>query len=171
VNVTGSTVDGAFASIDIIAPCTSSMCATGPGPGFVFYESAPFYFSTSGSVTCLSVTGPDQGFGTPTAPTTAVLRFSTSTGIYEVTVVDEGAKDFQAGPISATFEAAPASGSATDCSTPLSDGHQLTDGHAAIFDAPAALATSKNQCMHGGWQNFSRFKNQGQCVSFVENGE
>jgi hypothetical protein len=29
--------------------------------------------------------------------------------------------------------------------------------------------TSKQQCKHGGWKNFgSRFKNQGQCVSFVE---
>jgi hypothetical protein len=170
VFVTGNTVDGAFASIDIIAPCSSSTCATGSGPGFVFYTVAPFYFPVSGSVTCLSVTGPDQGFGTSTAPTTAVVRFSTSIGIDEVTVVDKGAMNFQAGPLNATIQAAPVSGPATDCSTPLSGGHQLTDGHAAIFDAPV-LPTSKDQCKNGGWRNFPQFKNQGDCVSFVATGK
>ncbi len=101
VAVTGNTGDGAFASIDIIAPCSSSTCATGPGPGFVNYEVAPYSFPVSGSVTCVGVTGPDQGVGTSTAPTTAVRRFSTSIGIDEVTVVDnggDGADTFQAGP-------------------------------------------------------------------------
>jgi hypothetical protein len=166
VFVTGNTVDGAFASIDIIAPCSSITCATGSGPGFVKYNLAPFYFTVSGSVTCLSVTGPDQGFGTSTAPTTAVMRVTTSIGLDEVTVVDKGANDFQAEPLNATIQAAPVSGPATDCSTPLSGGHQLTDGHAAIFDAPV-LPTSKDQCMDGGWQTFGVFKNQGDCVSFV----
>ncbi len=115
VSVTGHTVDGAFSSIDIIAPCSSSSCAGGAGPGFVFYDVAPFYFPVSGSVTCLSVTGPDQGFGTPAAPTTAVIRFSTSIGIDEVTVVDSGAMNFQSGPIDATIQAAPVGGSPTDC--------------------------------------------------------
>jgi hypothetical protein len=31
------------------------------------------------------------------------------------------------------------------------------------------LPTSKEQCKKGGWKNFgTTFKNQGQCVSFVE---
>lgn len=30
------------------------------------------------------------------------------------------------------------------------------------------VPTSKEQCMHGGWRNFPQFKNQGQCISFVE---
>jgi hypothetical protein len=31
-----------------------------------------------------------------------------------------------------------------------------------------ALPTSKDQCKKGGWKNFgTKFKNQGQCVSFV----
>jgi hypothetical protein len=35
----------------------------------------------------------------------------------------------------------------------------------------AALPTSKDQCKDGGWKQFgSRFKNQGQCVAFVERG-
>jgi hypothetical protein len=33
------------------------------------------------------------------------------------------------------------------------------------------LPTSKNQCKNGGWKNFgTMFKNQGQCVKFVETG-
>ena len=36
--------------------------------------------------------------------------------------------------------------------------------------APIASPTSKAQCKHGGWKTFTSpsFKNQGQCVSFVE---
>lgn len=169
VSVTGNTVDGAFANIDIIAPCSSTTCAT-PGPGFVSADVAPFYFPVSGSVTCLSVTGPDQGFGTPAAPTTAVLRFSTSIGLDEVTVVDAGANNPQSGPIEATIQAAPVAGSATDCSTPLTGGHQLTDGHAAVFDAPV-LPTTKDQCKRDGWRNFPQFNNQGDCIQFVNTGK
>ena len=29
------------------------------------------------------------------------------------------------------------------------------------------VPTSKNQCTNGGWRNFPRFKNQGDCVSYV----
>ena len=30
--------------------------------------------------------------------------------------------------------------------------------------------TSKSQCQHGGWENFSQFSNQGQCIQFVKSG-
>jgi DNA-binding beta-propeller fold protein YncE len=30
------------------------------------------------------------------------------------------------------------------------------------------VPTAKDQCKGGGWQNFPQFKNQGQCVVFVE---
>ena len=33
--------------------------------------------------------------------------------------------------------------------------------------APPALPTDKAQCKDGGWKAFPRFKNQGDCVSFV----
>jgi hypothetical protein len=33
------------------------------------------------------------------------------------------------------------------------------------------VPTSKDQCTHVGWGNFPQFKNQGDCVSFVENGK
>jgi dienelactone hydrolase len=34
----------------------------------------------------------------------------------------------------------------------------------------AALPTSKDHCKNGGWRNYPRFKNQGDCVSFVATG-
>jgi hypothetical protein len=35
----------------------------------------------------------------------------------------------------------------------------------------ASVPTSKDQCKNGGWRNFPQFKNQGDCVSFVETGK
>jgi virginiamycin B lyase len=35
----------------------------------------------------------------------------------------------------------------------------------------APVPTSTAQCKHGGWRNFPQFKNQGDCVSFVEAGK
>jgi 6-phosphogluconolactonase len=33
-----------------------------------------------------------------------------------------------------------------------------------------AVPTSKAQCKNGGWRNFPQFKNQGQCIAFVNHG-
>jgi hypothetical protein len=33
------------------------------------------------------------------------------------------------------------------------------------------VPTSKDQCMNGRWRNFPQFKNQGECVSFIETGK
>jgi hypothetical protein len=46
----------------------------------------------------------------------------------------------------------------------------VTSGNIVVVDAQP-LPTSKEQCKSGGWQNFGdAFKNQGQCVAFVERG-
>jgi hypothetical protein len=42
------------------------------------------------------------------------------------------------------------------------------------FDVPVGPPTSKDECKKGGWETFDaprRFKNQGDCVSFVANGK
>lgn len=43
-----------------------------------------------------------------------------------------------------------------------------------IFDASNGVVppepTSKTQCMDGGWQAYPQFNNQGDCISYVENG-
>jgi hypothetical protein len=31
--------------------------------------------------------------------------------------------------------------------------------------------TDKSQCMDGGWKKYGLFKNQGDCISYVENGK
>ena len=33
------------------------------------------------------------------------------------------------------------------------------------------VPTTKQQCKHGGWHSYSQFKNQGQCVRFVNTGK
>lgn len=40
----------------------------------------------------------------------------------------------------------------------------------AVTPPKPPLPTSKAQCKNGGWRNYPQFKNQGQCVSFVETG-
>jgi hypothetical protein len=46
-----------------------------------------------------------------------------------------------------------------------------TQGKPYILSRGPSLPTSKEQCKNGGWRNFGeRFKNQGQCVAFVERG-
>jgi hypothetical protein len=45
----------------------------------------------------------------------------------------------------------------------------IFDGDITVHDA-APFPTSKNQCKQGGWREFPQFKNQGQCVAFVERG-
>ena len=48
--------------------------------------------------------------------------------------------------------------------------YQVLSGDIVVTDAPP-FPTSKQQCTNGGWQNFgSMFKNQGQCVAYVEQG-
>jgi hypothetical protein len=36
---------------------------------------------------------------------------------------------------------------------------------------PLALPTAKDQCKNGGWRDFSQFKNQGDCIQFVNTGK
>jgi hypothetical protein len=43
----------------------------------------------------------------------------------------------------------------------------LTEDFTSSLTAPIA-PTSKDQCKNNGWKNFPQFKNQGECVSFVE---
>jgi hypothetical protein len=43
------------------------------------------------------------------------------------------------------------------------------DGSGDICDPTPSSPTSKDQCRNGGWQAF-KFRNQGQCVRYVETG-
>jgi hypothetical protein len=43
----------------------------------------------------------------------------------------------------------------------------VVSGDLVVRDAGAPAPTSKGQCKNGGWRNFPGFRNQGNCVSFV----
>jgi hypothetical protein len=40
----------------------------------------------------------------------------------------------------------------------------------SVVDAQPPFPTSNDQCKNGGWRNFPQFKNQGQCIAFVNHG-
>ena len=44
------------------------------------------------------------------------------------------------------------------------------DGPFGVAVTPAQVPASKDQCKNGGWRNFPQFKNQGQCIAFVNHG-
>jgi hypothetical protein len=47
----------------------------------------------------------------------------------------------------------------------------LNENFLSILTQPILIVpTSKDECKDGGWSYFPQFENQGQCVSFVENG-
>jgi hypothetical protein len=52
---------------------------------------------------------------------------------------------------------------------PSADPAPIFGGDITVHDA-VPFPTSKDQCKNGGWREFPGFKNQGQCVAFVERG-
>ena len=44
------------------------------------------------------------------------------------------------------------------------------DSPFGVAVTPAQVPASKDQCKNGGWRNFPQFKNQGQCIAFVNHG-
>jgi len=110
-----------------------------------------------GPVTCLAVDG-----------NVALIGFNDTTsgfGETQALVVDNG----DSGPD--VFGAAPSPG-VTDCSSQVSlPLETLITGDFVVHDA--APLTARQQCFNGGWQQYTNaqgqpFRNQGQCVAFVE---
>jgi hypothetical protein len=108
-----------------------------------------------GPVTCLAVSG-----------NSAILNFRPPVGrpfggsIVTVQVLDNQPDTF----IFGLTDRAP-----TDCSPFTSPGLPLSFGDITVVDAQAT-PTTINQCKNGGWRNFPQFKNQGQCIAFVNHG-
>ena len=81
-------------------------------------------------------------------------------------LVDNGPANSQLDELSFVTPSVPG-----DCSSPpapfFSFSAGVISGDIAVVDAqPPAQPTSKEQCKDGGWQQYD-FKNQGQCVAFV----
>lgn len=46
----------------------------------------------------------------------------------------------------------------------------IESGDLVVHDAVPLVPTTKEECKDGGWRDFPQFKNQGDCVSFVNQG-
>jgi hypothetical protein len=150
---------------------TVSLDSLGPTPGSSF--------STDSDATCLSVSGRVAIIGLAGH---GFIRTFPSVVAGLVRVVDAGGLDSGADTFEFAYQSAPFSGpplpGPTNCSTfpgtfPR-DPFFFPDftnetGDVVVTDAQP-FATSKDQCRNGGWRNFPQFKNQGQCVAFVNHG-
>jgi hypothetical protein len=125
-----------------------------------FVLTGTFVFHIAGPVTCLAVTGnsavinvQDTGPGAPRGPGLF--------GIVNVFVVDDQPD---------IFDAAPIGRAPTDCSpvSPTSFAGPLISGDIKVVDAQ--VPTTKDQCKNGHWHNYPQFKNEGQCIAFVNHG-
>jgi hypothetical protein len=127
--------------------------------GTAIVRSSPVLgFSVEGPVTCLNVTGNRAVIGFANTLGDAFLGVG---GFIEVT---DGTPD------TFTFTLIASGEPPTVCPPTLGiGGSALGLGDVVVVDAPA-LPTSKDQCKNGGWQSFGVFKNQGDCISFVETG-
>jgi hypothetical protein len=108
-------------------------------------------------VTCLAVSGNRAVIGLRARPPDVF-------NVYLV-VVDGGASGQDSfGPVASP------GGVATDCASVTTNPSltPFTGGNVVVTDAPP-LPTSKEQCKSGGWNGFG-FRNEGQCVAFVERG-
>jgi len=128
------------------------------GPGFDVIHVDFAIDSPAGSVTGTKTFVPDNALS-ETCMSTAAGSFGIL--LYEATIAtsagrfsDEGTAD------SFVFSTAPGSGTGIFTETFVSD---LTE------PVPLPGPTSTDQCKRGGWQEFG-FKNQGQCIAFVNHG-
>ena len=117
-------------------------------------------------VTCLQVTGNRAVIGGH--------RIFTTADVWAYLIVVDEPGEVPDRVLSALFiddPLAPATCAEYDARTPNEPGELCPGcGRVVVIDAEP-VPTSKDQCNNGGWRNFgSTFKNQGQCVAFVQRG-
>jgi hypothetical protein len=156
---------------------TISGLASGPYPG-TFTETLSITFSHEIGLGAWGPPGSLTASFEIISGDTTITGTKTSTdvsGICETGVVPESSILFgQArGPYDATI--ATPQGTFSDhgsAATDLSDSFTSpTTITLAFNEAFASGPTSKDQCKDGGWRNFRQFKNQGDCVKFVQTGK
>jgi hypothetical protein len=123
------------------------------GTAGVWFTSFPDVFAR-GSVTCLTVQGNRAVIGIANDPGGITDRGT----LFEVTDNPD------------TFIFRTLAAPATDCSSGVSspEPFPVETGDITITDAHP-FPTSKDQCKNGGYASFG-FKNQGECVAFVQRG-
>jgi hypothetical protein len=111
-------------------------------------------FLGTGSVTCLNVQGNRAAVG----------AFFPLTGPLLISMTDNGIFDFLGWEVpSAPITVCPPPGGIEE--------RPVVSGNFTVVDAqPPPVPTSKDQCKNGGWRDYPQFKNQGQCIKFVNHG-
>src|SRR5215211_268563 len=64
----------------------------------------------------------------------------------------------------------PISGETISFGGPVTNSNLNESANLVTGSGSPPTPTSKDQCRGGGWRNFGRFKNQGDCISFVATG-
>jgi hypothetical protein len=148
---------------------TVGLISVGPTPG----SSA----STDSEATCLSVSGRVAIIGLAGQGTIQLAFGTFVAGL--VRVVDAGGLDSGADTFEFAYQSAPFGGpplpGPTSCSTfpgtfprdlALFPDFTNETGDVVVTDAQP-FPTSKDQCKNDGWRDFPQFKNQGECIAFV----
>jgi hypothetical protein len=143
----------------------------GSNPGGVAGAGSRSMYSVSGHVTCMAVAGnrATVGFAVDSG-------FSVFGALGHLIFVEDNGSPGAGRDLANDFETAVPP---TTCSPPTDEElvpfpfipispQPIESGDLTVIDAPA-LPTSKDQCRVGGYQQFG-FRNQGQCVAFVERG-
>ena len=171
--------------------------ASGGPPSVVCLGPGSFSFTASGAATgpysgTFTETGTGTALGVPTGGSLTV--FSASFTIHSASgdVLVRGSKTLSGsggsfchdtsgatggGGVSTTYQATiyTPTGNYSDHGTSQvqllftnSSGTTLRERFLSTLGQPVLIApTNKDQCKHGGWENYPQFKNQGDCVSFV----
>ena len=133
---------------------TSGPSGENPTGHFDFTSVSPPLHS-SGDVTCLNVHGNVavlQYFDATYSHLQILIRLTDNAGTGEMDILE--------------LEPIGSSRSPTDCSPPgMTSATRIFNGDFAVVDAQPP-PTSKEQCKQGGYRQFG-FRNQGQCVAFV----
>jgi hypothetical protein len=146
-------VTGSFSAVGFVFTIDAHSGPSGENPTGEVTVSTRFG-SQTGRVTCLNVASNRATIG--------VDLSATGSGFFFVEDNDGASQDRFVGAPSPTGD--PPSVCPVDPLNPLSP---ILDGDITVHDTPA-LPTSKDQCKNGGWRNFPGFRNQGECVAFVE---
>jgi hypothetical protein len=176
--VVGCSTSGTF-------PYSASGVATGPYSGT---------FTESGTVTTTVITVPPfNGFVRATGFSATFTVYSPSgdvlvtgsksldTSVPNASVFCQNPSQLGGGGVATTYNATifTPTGNYSDQGTSLipilfttGPSTTLVEDFTSSLLAPVIIApTSKEQCKNGGWMNYPQFKNQGDCVSFVNNGK
>lgn len=181
INFNNSTPNNTVAQFDIdpasgvLSPKSPATVLTGPNALFVAItpDSRSAYVTShrrpgmlgTGTVWQYDI-DPASGVLSPkTQPTIAGGR-----NPYGVAVAPDGKSAYVTNSLLSAvwqFDIDPGTGALSPKVPPSVDG---SAGQIAIGPLPR-VPTAKVQCTRGGWRDFGRFKNQGQCVAFVERGK